>query len=145
MAAPTYAQFKARFPTLIAAAAGSPTATDLSAEDQAWVTDRLSDAYDDLSEAEWNDDTKRARAAMLEAAHRLCLAKGLTGFGGAGEKAGKGKEAQSVGAWSESRPDYLRLALAQAGDKTGQWWGTTQYGLEYLTVVRRRHGGPVVV
>lgn len=145
MAAPTYAQFKARYPSLIAAAAGSVTATDLSADDQAWLTDRLSDAYDDLDEAEWNDDTKRARAAMLEAAHRLCLAKGLAGFGGAGEKPGKGKEAQSVGAWSESRPDNLRLALAQAGDKTSQWWSSTQYGQEYMALVRRRHGGPLVV
>lgn len=143
MAAPTYSIFKVRYPGLITAASGG--STDLSADDQTWLNSRLEDAYDDLDEAQWNNDDRRSRMAQLEAAHRLCLAKGLGGFGGGSEKAGKGKESQSVGAWSESRPDNLRLALASAGDKTVQWWSSTQYGLEYLAMQRRHMGGPLVV
>lgn len=134
MAAPTYTQFAAQFVSLVAATSPTP-------DDQEWINTTLATAYDIHPLTVWKTEARRTQAALLEGAHRFALEKGLTGYGGASEKAGVRLSA-ATGQWSASYPDPMRLALASMQQGGAEWWQLTRYGSEHQQLLRQGYQPP---
>lgn len=111
MFAPTYDQFVARFPRLVANTAPG-------VEEQGWIADALTRAWDSAHVDVWGGF--RSEAALLETAHRWRLMAD--------------DDANVAGPVKGERVGDLSVSFA-GGNQYAQgdeWWATTLYGRERL-------------
>ncbi len=109
MSAPTYQTFQSRFRRLV-------EMTEPGDEEQAWISDRLVQAWNDAHPDAWG--TRRAEAALLEVAHRW--------------KMFRDDEANVAGPITSQKVGDLSVSFGGGGSVSGgdAWWRMTVYGQE---------------
>jgi len=131
MSAPTVIDFEERFPELIPEGG-------LSAEQIAWITRQLNFRYNNFGKAACSDDIK-CELALLAVAHSFYLQLQKQNDGASSGR--RRTTARQAGDWSKTFADSS-TSIVNSLRPWDKYWGTTQYGLEYIQLRDSCRPGP---